>query len=289
MNIPSTPLFNTAATIEDPSAAAGGGGAPRVAFNPDGSFGENWHSALGEEFSAHGAQLGTFKDVRGLAKSYLHLRGTGPSYPGEGASPEDVSRFHALAQVPTEGTAKAYGFKVPEGAPDEVRAEYDAIAAKARELHLPREGFSKLVEWYEGQQQGRLSELQGQHEKVMKAAEDDLIGTWRGDFEANKSIARHWAGKLADMANLGPEDPHVAALLDNPAFAKMMFQNSKLTGEGGIRTPAGFGDLRSPQERANAIMNGTDPVWGAKYTGGNAEHQREAYAEVSRVLAMARR
>jgi len=35
-------------------------------------------------------------------------------------------------------------------------------------------------------------------------------------------------------------------------------------------------------------MDGSDPVWGKKYTEGTPEESRAAYEEVSRLLAMAK-
>jgi len=63
---------------------------------------------------------------------------------------------------------------------------------------------------------------------------------------------------------------------------------AKHTQEDRTRLPAGFGDIRSPQQKANAIMDGSDPVWGKKYTQGTAEEAQAAYNEVARLLAEAK-
>lgn len=261
--------------------------APPVHFNPDGSFSESWTAALGDEFSPHADALKPFKDVKGLAKSYLHFRSTGPAYPGEGAQAEDVTRFRGLAQVPAEGTPTAYGITLPDGASDLDKSVLDRLAKVAHEGHLSAPGFQKVVSEYQKIQAEVAQAYQDEQEKASKAAQDDLIASWRGDFEANKSTVRHLASTLASAAGINPEDPAFASMVENPAFGKMMLEVSKLTREDGIRTPAGMGDLRAPRQIADSIMDGSDPVWGKKYTDPNSSEadRMAAYAEVNRLLA----
>lgn len=288
-------LFSEAGGEEGTGGGGGGGDqqqqqeAPPSLINGDGTFGENWHTQLGDEFAPHAGELGKYKDIKGLAKSLVHFRSTGPAYPGEGAQPEDISRFHALAQVPVEGTAMAYGITIPEGATDEEKAVFDRIAKVAHENHLSGPGFAKVVAEYSKMQQEQLAGWQDQIAAQQKAAEDALIGEWRGNFEANKSTVRHIAGKLAEQAGVSPDDPSVASMVNNPAFAKIMLQVSKLTSEDSIRPPGGLGDLRGAQQRADSIMDGTDPVWGKKYTEGTTEEKQAAYREVVRLQTEAKK
>jgi hypothetical protein len=255
----------------------------------DGTFAENWHTQLGDEFAPHAAQLATFKDVKGLAKSLIHFRSQGPQYPGEGASHDEISRFHALAKVPAEGTAAAYGLAPLEGGNEADVAVLEKIAAVAHQHHLSGPGFQAVVAEFQKLQADAVADYQAQAEAQRKAAEDSLVAEWKGNTEANKSIVRHWTSKLAEQAGVGGDDPGVPELMNNPAFGRIMLQVAKLTSEDGVRTPAGLGDLRSPQERADAIMNGTDPQWGPKYTGGNHEDRAAAYREVVRLLKDASR
>jgi hypothetical protein len=272
-----------------PEGGDGGGGgsstppAP-VHFNPDGSFAEGWTSKLGDEFSPHADALKDFKDVKGLAKSYLHFRKTGPSYPTEGAQPEDISRFHALAQVPVEGTPTAYGLALPEGASELDKSVLDRITAVAQKNHASAPAVRAMVAEYQAIQAEVQQAYEDEQAKATKAAQDDLIAAWRGDFEVNKSIVRHLATTLAAQAGIAPEDASFASLVDNPAFGKMLLEVSKLTREDSIRTPAGMGDLRSPRQIADSIMDGSDPVWGKKYKDGTDDEKRAAYQEVARLL-----
>lgn len=280
-----------------PEGGEGGGGTPAatptpaapaapVNFNSDGSFGENWNTALGDEFTPHSAALAPFKDVKSLAKSYLHFRSTGPSYPGEDSAPEDVQRFHALAKVPVEGTPTAYGITLPDTASDLDKTVMDRLAKVAHSSHLPAPAFQKIVAEYQTIQAEVEQQFADEQAKAQKASVDSLIADWRGDFEANKSTVRHLASTLAAQAGIDPADPSFAQLVDLPAFGKMMLEVSKLTREDGIRAPQGMGDLRSPSQVADSIMAGTDPIWGAKYLAGG-EDQMAAYNEVTRLLKLA--
>lgn len=285
-------LFNEAAAE---GGDQGGGSAAAIAtpppapvhFNPDGSFGETWTAALGDEFSPHADALKPFKDVKGLAKSYLHFRSTGPAYPGEGAQPEDVTRFRGLAQVPAEGTPTAYGITLPDTASDLDRSVMDRLAKVAHEGHLSAPGFQKVVSEYQKIQAEVAQAFQDEQTKAAKAVQDDLIASWRGDFEMNKSTVRHLASTLASAAGINSDDPSFASMVENSAFGKMMLEVSKLTREDGIRTPAGMGDLRSPAQIADSIMDGSDPIWGKKYKEGTDEEKRAAYEQVSRLLSKA--
>lgn len=265
----------------------GGGNTPAALLNADGTFGENWHTALGDEFSPHAATLANFKNVAGLAKSYVHLRTHGPAYPEEGAAPEDVTRFHALARVPAEGTPTAYGLTLPEGITDADKGVFDALAKVAHAHHVPAPGMKALVDTFQKIQGEQIQGYQDAVAASQKAAEDALVAEWRGAFEANKSTVRHLAGKLAEQAGVNPESEQFGAMVNNPEFARIMLQVSKLTSEDGIRTPTNLGDLRSAQQKADSIMDGSDPMWGKQYTEGNTQQRQAAYAEVCRLLQAA--
>jgi len=266
---------------------SGGGTIPPPAatpFNPDGTFGEGWHTALGDEFAPHAATLGNFKNVAGLAKSYVHLQHHGPAYPEEGAAAEDVTRFHALARVPAEGTPTGYGLTIPEAASDADKAVFAKIAEVAHKNHIPAPGLKALVATFQTMQAEQVAKFEDAMAANRKAAEDALVGEWRGNFEANKSTVRHIASKLAEQAGVNPASPAFAEMVNNPEFARVMLQVSKLTSEERIQAPGNFGDLRSPQQRAQSIMDGSDPVWGKQYVAGNTQQQTAAYQEVARLL-----
>lgn len=262
---------------------------PPQFFGTDGTLAENWHLGLGDEFSPHAAALAPFKNVAGLAKSYLKFRGNGPSYPTEASTTEDISRFHALAQVPVEGTPQGYGLTIPEGASDLDKQVFYDLSKVARDNHVSAPGFRKLVEAYQTIQTKAEKDFSDAATQQEQAAQDSLIQAWKGDFEANKSTVRHTLQTLAAQSGVSPDDPHFAAIANNPALARIMLTVAGLTREDGMHAPAGFGDLRSPQQKADAIMDGSDPTWGKKYTEGSAAERNEAYNEVKRLLNAAGR
>lgn len=258
-------------------------------ISADGSLGAGWHAQLGDEFAPHAAQLSTFKNVAGLAKSYLHLRANGPVYPGEQSAPEDVARFHALAKVPLEATPKGYGLAVPEGVSDAEKGIYDRIAQVAHQHHVSGPGLAAVVAEYQKVQGEILGEHEGQLAARSRQAEDLLISRWGADFEPNKSTARHVISTLAGSAGIDLDDPYLGEMLDNPALALMALEFSRRTGEDPTRTPQGLSELRSPRQRAEAIMSGSDTTWGRQYTEGNTEEKQAAYQEVMRLLNLAGR
>jgi hypothetical protein len=267
----------------DNGGGAAAGATPPASFNPDGSFGENWHSSLGDEFAPHVASLKDFKNVGALAKSYLHFRGQGPAYPGEQSQPEDVSRYHALAKVPAEGTPTAYGFQIPEGAADSDKAMYDRIAAVAHKHHGSAPAVAAIVAEYQAMQTEVLKQEGERIAGEQQAAQDALIAKWGGKFEENKSIARHMLGTLAASAGIPADDPALAAVLGNPALAQIAVEMGKLTSEDRTRLPAGFGDIRSAVQKMDSIRDGSDPVWGKKYNEGTDEEKLAAYNEIVRL------
>lgn len=275
-------------TAPEPTAAPAPPSTPPPLIGPDGTFAENWPSALGDEFTPHRDALAQFKDAKGLAKSYLHFRSTGPAYPDEQTAPEDIARFHSLAKVPAEGTPTAYGLSIPEGIAPEEAAIYDRITAAAHKAHAPAPAVAAIVAEYQAIQVDIIAAETARQQEATQAAQDELVTKWGAKFQENKSIARHMTETLASQAGIDPAAPSFQTLLDNPAFAQMAVEFAKLTSEGTTRVPAGFGDIRSPQDKANSIMAGEDPVWGKKYTEGTTEEQQAAYSEVSRLLAAAR-
>jgi len=69
----------------------------------------------------------------------------------------------------------------------------------------------------------------------------------------------------------------------------MALEFSRRTGEDPTRTPHGLSELKSPRQRAESIMSGSDATWGRQYTEGNTEEKQAAYQEVMRLLNLAGR
>lgn len=272
-------ILRQEAVLEPPPNAGAGTPPPAPApppaatpslINPDGTFAENWHTALGDEFSTHAQSLTPFKDLKGLAKSFLHFRSTGPAYPEANAAPEDVARFRQIARVPE--TPEAYNIQPPADIPEGITFD-SALAANIAKIahanHVPAPALQALVDAQFQAEVARHTEFQQAQQAERQAATDALVKEWGGNFAQNASIVRHHTARIAEAAGIPSDSPVLAQLANTPEFSKIMMQVAALTAEDHARTPNGLGDLRSAQERANAIMDGSDPQWSERYRDGD--------------------
>lgn len=279
---PATPAPEAppAAVIETPPAAPA---APR-AFNDDGSFAENWHQSYGDEFSAYGETAARFKNPGDLLKSYVHLRQTGPSYPDATATPDQVERFRQLANVPAN--PEGYNLPIPEQLPEGVsfnKELADDFAKLAHQHHVPAPALRALMEKQLAVASAEASEHAQAIHKAQEEARSSLVMEWKNDYTSNLSTVRHLTERFGEAA--GIPETEVRQLADNPAFARIMHQVAKLTREDSVTAPAGFGDLRSSAERADAIIAGKDPQWSERYSNGDPA----AYQLVAKLLGDAKK
>lgn len=257
-----------AAPASAPAAPAAAPAAP-VHFNPDGTLGENWFTALGDEFAPVHADLKKFGSVKDLAKSYLHFKRTGPAYPDEHATPEDISRFRALAKVPDQ--PDGYGLAKPENLPEGV--EWDetvagSIAQIAHQHHIPAPALQAIV--------SKQIELEGQRAAAAKAAAEQklaadqqaLMAELKGDYESSIQKVRHLADTLAGAAGI-TDAAEVQRIASDPAAVRMLLAVSKRITEDGVRPPPGFNDLRSTRQKLDDIREGRDRDWSERYKNGD--------------------
>lgn len=272
---PVTPSPDAAPPVSTPAASP---------FGTDGKLSENWHLSMGDEFAPHAETLKRFGSVADLAKSYVHLRGTGPGYPGENATTDEIARFRQLAKVPA--SPAEYGIQKPENLPPGMEwneSFLGEMAAVAHKHHIPAPAFQALVQAQLTHAQTHAQTTESTRAAEIKAAQDGLVAEWRGDYENNLATVRHLTSRYAERAGIAEDSPHLAALMNNPDFARIVHQVSTLTAEDGIRAPSGMGDLRTPRQIANDIMAGKDAQWGEKYMAGD----RAAMEHVGRLLQKA--
>jgi hypothetical protein len=249
-------------------------------ISPDGKLSENWFLSLGDEFAPHSKDLAKHKDIRSLITELQYYRKAGVEYPGENADPRAIERFRAAAQVPeTPAGYELASLPMPEGMePDSALTE--AVATAAHAHHAPPAAVRAIAAAAAEVLATRAAEAAKAEAAAFKAAQDALVAEWRGDYAAKASTVRHLTNVFAAQAGIPEDSPHIQALANNPDFARMMLQVSKLTAEDRIQTPTGFGDLRSAAERIRDITAGTDPTWGKKYTSGTREEKLAAYEYV---------
>lgn len=256
---------------------------PAPTFSPD--LPENWFLSGGDAFTAEADTLSRFKSTHDLAKSYIHLRKTGPAYPSEQSHEEDVARFRTLAQVPA--TPDGYGLVPPAELPAGMTFDAEAtkhLAEVAHKHHVPAPALKALAEAQATLEKTRhaaaVAEAQAAEQRIqteMQAA----LGANDTDRQRNAAQVNHLVKVLADHANIPPDDPHLAAFSSNPAAIRLLMQMSKMTQEDPTRAPGGYGDLRSNREKAEAIMSGKDPEWSSKYKDGD----KSAVDRVMRLLS----
>lgn len=284
-----------ASTPTDPNA--GGGQAPPAApttppaaaptFSRE--LPENWFLAGGDAFAAESETLSRFKSVDDLAKSYIHLRKTGPSYPGQTATPEEIERFRALAQVPP--SPDAYGVQPPADLPEGMQWDGETLksfAEIAHKNHVPAPAFKALIDQFTQLEAQKLQAMQQQEAQQFARVQAELrqaLGPSQLDFERAAARVNHTVAVLADKANIPADDPSLAAIRSNPAMIKILNEVAKMTAEDPTRAPSGYGDLRNEHEKAMDIIQGRDPEWAQKYKQGD----RAAVERVAMLLDAAKR
>lgn len=266
-----------------PAPAAGTPAIPAAAAPTDfqNSLPENWITALGDEFAPHADALKNFRSVADIAKSFLHFRKTGPAYPDENSTPQDIERFRTLAKVPE--TPEGYALTRPESLPDGVLWDDNVaaeLAAVAHKYHIPAPALKALAEAQVNAEAKRAADYNAQQAAAQTQLQSELTAVLGkgAEWERNTANIRHLVGTLADKAGLDADSPEVKALFASGASIKILHQVAKLTQEEGIRTPANYGDLRTNQQRARDIETGKDPEWSQKYKDGDPEAIRRVAA-----------
>jgi hypothetical protein len=264
---------------------------PPPAISPDGKLGENWHLALGDEFATKAADLSKYTDIRDLIHQYHYFQTNGASYPTDPNDARGIERFRKIAGVPE--SPDGYGLtaetmKLPEG------MEFDtelasAVAAAAHAAHAPPAAVAAIAGVFNDVIAKRHTAAIEEAKQARAASLDALVKEWGGNYETNASIVRHTASVFAEKSGIAPDDPAFASLLDNPAFARVMLNVSKLSAEDPTRAPAGFGDLRSPAQKIKDIREGRDPEWSAKMNSRDENQRLEAYEHIRRLEEQAAR
>ena len=233
----------------------------------DGKLGENWFLSLGDEFSAHAKDLSKHKDIRSIITELQYNRKNGVEYPSGNSTEASVSRWKSVAGVPD--TAEGYNLAAPEGS--EADAELISIvSAAALKSHAPPQIVQAIAAAYNEVIAKRSEENRKEAEKQFAEAQDSLVKSWGSDFENNASTARYMTKKLAESAGI-TDTQQLDAMLALPDFSRLMVQIAKNNREDSVTHPTGYGDLRSPADRIEAIRSGKDPVWGAKWKAGDLD------------------
>jgi len=264
------PVVNLAT---DPPAAPAGTDPPAATpLATDGSLGENWFLGLGDEFAAHAPTLGRFKSLGDLANSYVHLRTTGPAYPGEGSTPDDITRFRALAQVPED--AAGYGLAKPDDLPAGVQWDDEtatAYAEIAHTHHVPKPALEALAAKQIEIETERAAGAQRQMETNLEERRQALLTHWGQDTDVNASNVRHLVTQLAQAEGIAPDSAEWNEIVDAakfPGVARLLHRAFQATTEDSLRIPNSGPTGSSPAQQLDDIYEGRDPVWSKKWEDG---------------------
>lgn len=245
-------------------------GAPFV--HPDGSFAEGWQLALGEEYQG----LGKFRSVADLAKSYRHLEGRQPSYPGEGASPEQVERYRQMAAVP--GKPEDYGLGAPETLPEGMSWDEDTarrFAQVAHKYHVPAPALKALAAEQIAIESERMGQLQQARQHSLVEAEARLRDAWGSDFDARRQTAQHVHRTLLGSMGIDAEGEEARALACSPVYAQLLYQVSRyMRQDANAASTAAAADVVGGRERGQDIIrNPQNPLYDKYWSGDEATQQ----------------
>lgn len=214
---------------------------------------QDWKAALAEDLRKE-KSLETFKDVNGLAKSFVELRktlGSAIKPPSENAAKEEWDTFYEklgwekdLAKV----TAAVKGPILPQGI--ELKEEEVHNFAKAgHELRLSPKQIQGVLDYYGNFVKNVVPDYKGDSEQAVKVLKDD----WGLAIDRNMGVARR--ALLNDFPKETVEKIEKAGLANDIGFIKSMFERGKgLIEEGIIPEEIGQGiDNTSAQAKINEI------------------------------------
>lgn len=235
----------------------------------DGKLGENWFLALGDEFSTKAKDLGKHKHIRTILQELDYTRKNGVEYPSDSSTETAVSRWNQVAGVPE--TADGYNLSSFLAEGDELDSTFvDVISKAAHKSHAPPQVIAAIAKAYGEYAATKQAEYQKEVQQNFSQAQDSLIKDWGSDFEVNASKSRYLTGKLAERAMI-TDTTQLEQMLAMPDFHRIMLQVGKEVREDSVTHSSGYGDLRSPQDRIESILNGSDPIWGAKWRDGDPD------------------
>lgn len=201
--------------------------------------------SLDEELRGQKA-LKDFKDLNGLAKSYLHLN----SMIGKKVtdlSPEELGSVYNKLGRPEEKD----GYKLPESIPEDVTGWYKE---KAFELGLNQDQAKGLMESYMALEAVKQEEIKAQKE----AQQEEWIASIKEEFGSSMDKRIETAKKAVEA--FGGEDLRAAmdstGLGNHPAMVKAFAKIGKEMLEGGLtqaEAEATFG--MTPEEAGQRLSN----------------------------------
>lgn len=287
------PLFNQAGDGGQGNGGNGGGNAGQAGdggqggqgaaapafresvFQPDGSFTQDWHAKLGDEFKDAAPMLSRFKSFNDLTKTLVHQQrqlSTRVQPPTETSTLEQVKAWREFLQLPADDAAD-WTLPKPEKLPEGV--EWNEPLAKglsewAKQNHVHPKALASLVQKYNELEEGRGKSLAEKSKADALAAiqkdEQTLRDAWGKDFDNHKHLALKAAATAGLPANhYALTDPDVMK-----AFHKLAIATGEKPAVGGANPTLG-GD---PATQARLIQtDSSNPNYAAYHNAQHPNHK----------------
>jgi hypothetical protein len=176
----------------------------------------SWLDSIQDQSLRDSKSLQNFKDIEGLAKSYVHL---------------EKKLGQPKAEEPISITPQDYTFDLPENyTPNE--NIINPIKEKAAELGIKPDQFKSLVETFTNQEADILRGMEEQKQAQANELKENLRKEWGNDFEDKIRKADETLQKFTSA-----EDDAILESMSSDAklaIAKMMYNISSKIGETSI-------------------------------------------------------
>ena len=244
-------------------------------FQPDGSFTQDWHAKLGDEFKDAAPMLSRFKSFNDLTKTLVHQHrqlSTRIQPPSETPTPEQVKAWREFLQLPADDAAD-WNIPKPEKLAEGV--EWNEPLAKglsewAKQNHVHPKALASLVEKYNEleEHRGKSVAEKAKADALLAIQNDEkaLREAWGKDFDGHKHLALKAAATAGLPANhYALTDPEVMK-----AFHKLAIATGEKPAVGGVNPTLG-GD---PATQAQLIQTDkNNPNYAAYHNPSHPNHR----------------
>ena len=276
-------MLMTTLRFEPGSPTTQPGGGTIIQNAPD-NIESEFHKLLPEDIRAE-PSLKDFKDVAGLAKSYVETKrmvGTDKiAKPQENWTDKEWNSFWDTVGRPADPTK--YELKLPQ-APEGVEVDQESVKAAVEMFHeagLTKSQAQKLAEKWMTRQFG-IAQTRAQTEaNSIKAVEDELKKDWGEQFPTRAAAAKkamlHFAEKSPKVREAVEKlmaDPKFG---DNPNMLRLWaIVGDELMESGDIRGGGGSALGFTPEQASNQLAEKMkDPEWVKKMQiPGSAEYNQ---------------
>jgi len=195
----------------------------------------NWVNLLEDDYKNH-PSIKKFKDLNGLAKSYLELSSfIGKKkipLPGKDAKPEEWEFvWNALGRPESPDKYELPELKLPEDHPGIDENLLKEFKQTAHKIGLNNNQVKSLLEWWADLETRGLTDLSNLYQEEMEEAETKLRQEWGSAYETKLNLAKKVLQQFGD--------DEVKQLLDSgagndPAIIKMFAKIGEAMSEGNL-------------------------------------------------------